>query len=316
KVSTAGVLTVLHNFACTTEGRGLIGPLVQGTDGNFYGYSTGGATNQQEIYKITASGAFTMLHSMTAAEGNASRNGLIQATDGNLYGTAVGGGTFNKGTIFKITTGGALTVLFNCDGSNNFGVNPTSNLTQHTNGLLYGDTLGGGDNNAGVFYSLDVGLGPFVSLVSTSGKEGAKIGIRGQGFSASSVVKFGGVQATSVTRQGSTFLNATVPAGALTGSVTVTTGATTLTSNRTFRVTPTLASFSPTSGSVGTPVMITGTGLLQTTKVTFNKVKATTVTINSDTQVTANVPTGATTGKIAITTAGGTATSRTVFTVN
>jgi uncharacterized protein (TIGR03437 family) len=62
--------------------------------------------------------------------------------------------------------------------------------------------------------------------------------------------------------------------------------------------------------------MITGTGLLQKTKVTFNHVAATTVTINSDTQVTVNVPTGATTGKISITTRGGTATSSTVFTVN
>ena len=97
--------------------------------------------------------------------------------------------------------------------------------------------------------------------------------------------------------------------------MTVQTGATTLTSNSIFQVTPTLASFSPTSGPVGTPVVITGTGLLQTTKVTFNRVAATTFTINSDTQVTADVPTGATTGKIAITTRGGTATSTQIFTV-
>ena len=165
-------------------------------------------------------------------------------------------------------------------------------------------------------YSLDVGLGPFVNLVTASGKEGTKIGILGQGFTAASVVKFGGTQATTVTRQGTTFLNATVPAGALTGLVTVTTGATTLTSNNTFRVTPTFPSFSPTSGPVGTPVVLTGTGLTQTTKVTFGGVKATTVTVNSDTQVTANVPTGARTGKIVITTLGGSVKSATIFTVN
>jgi len=167
-----------------------------------------------------------------------------------------------------------------------------------------------------VVYSLDVGLGPFVNLVTASGKEGTKIGILGQGFTAASVVKFGGTQATTVTRQGTTFLNATVPAGALTGLVTVTTGATTLTSNNTFRVTPTFPSFSPTSGPVGTSVVLTGTGLTQTTKVTFGGVKATTVTVNSDTQVTANVPTGAVTGKIAITTLGGSVKSTTNFTVN
>jgi hypothetical protein len=159
-------------------------------------------------------------------------------------------------------------------------------------------------------------VGPFVNLVTASGKEGVKIGILGQGFSSSSVVKFGGVQATTIQRTGTTFIDATVPAGALTGSVTVTTGATTLTSNNTYRVTPTFPSFSPTSGSVGTPVVLTGTGLTQTTKVTFGGVKATTVTVNSDTQVTANVPTGAVTGKIAITTQGGSVTSKTNFTVN
>jgi hypothetical protein len=53
---------------------------------------------------------------------------------------------------------------------------------------------------------------------------------------------------------------------------------------------------------VGTPVTITGDSLTQTTKLTFGGVKATTVAVNSDTQATANVPTGAKTGKIAITT--------------
>jgi uncharacterized protein (TIGR03437 family) len=56
--------------------------------------------------------------------------------------------------------------------------------------------------------------------------------------------------------------------------------------------------------------------LTQTTKVTFGGMKATSFTVNSDTQVTAEVPTGAKTGKIAVTTLGGSATSKTTFTVN
>jgi IPT/TIG domain len=98
--------------------------------------------------------------------------------------------------------------------------------------------------------------------------------------------------------------------------VTVTTGSSTLTSNVEFRVKPTFLSFSPTSGPVGTPVTITGTALTQTTKVTFGGVAATTFAVNSDSQVTANVPTGAVTGKIVIKTNGGTAASKTSFTVN
>jgi uncharacterized protein (TIGR03437 family) len=106
-----------------------------------------------------------------------------------------------------------------------------------------------------------------------------------------------------------------VPAGALTGKVTVTTGPITLSSSQTFKVLPTITKFSPTGGPVGTSVTITGTGLKQTTKVTFDG-KSATFTVNSDTQVTADVPTGAATGKIAVTTKGGSATSATSFTVN
>jgi hypothetical protein len=206
-------------------------------------------------------------------------------------------------------------------------------LIQHTDGLLYGTTYVGGNpsnscqsilypggeptvyNGCGVFYKLNVGLEPFVSLAPRSGRESATIGILGQGFSSASLVKFDGVTAVSTTH-GSTFISATVPSGALTGSVTVTTGATTRTGNKSFRVTPTFPSFNPTSGPVGTPVVLTGTGLTQTTRVTFGGVAATTVTVNSDTQVTADVPTGAITGRIVITTMGGSVESATDFTVN
>lgn len=48
----------------------------------------------------------------------------------------------------------------------------------------------------------------------------------------------------------------------------------------------------------------------------FGRVKATSFTVTSDTQVTADVPTGAKTGKIVVTTKGGTAASEASFTVN
>jgi len=94
----------------------------------------------------------------------------------------------------------------------------------------------------------------------------------------------------------------------------VTTPGGVLTSNRKFLVIPQITSFAPISGPVGTKVAITGAGFTGTTKVTFGAT-ATSFTVNSNTQVTATVPTGAVTGKISITTAGGTATSATVFTV-
>jgi Abnormal spindle-like microcephaly-assoc'd, ASPM-SPD-2-Hydin len=77
---------------------------------------------------------------------------------------------------------------------------------------------------------------------------------------------------------------------------------------------PTFTSFTPTSGGVGTSVVITGTRFLGTSAVEFNGVSAT-FTVDSDTQITATVPEGATTGPITATTSGGTATSATDFTV-
>jgi len=327
---------VLHTFA-GTDGSNASYPLIQASDGNFYGTTyTGGSSNAGVIFKITAGGTYNVIYNLNGTtDASGPSSALVQATNGKLYGVTANAtaDSTNNGTIFSVTTSGTFTTLYAFTFVGTDGGYPVSPLIQHTDGLLYGTTYVGGSpsndctsilypggeptvyNGCGVFYKLNVGLGPFVSLLPRSGKEGAVIGILGQGFTSASVVMFDGVTAVSTTR-GSNFISATVPAGILTGLVTVTTGATTRTSNKAFRVTPTFPSFNPTSGPVSTPVVLTGTGLMQTTKVTFGGVAATTVTVNSDTQVTADVPTGAVTGKIVISTNGGVAESTTDFTVN
>lgn len=79
---------------------------------------------------------------------------------------------------------------------------------------------------------------------------------------------------------------------------------------------PTLTGFSPASGVIGSTVTLTGTALTGTTRVTFGGVSAPHYSVTSDTQVQATVPAGALTGPIALTTAGGTATSASAFTVS
>ena len=109
---------------------------------------------------------------------------------------------------------------------------------QHTNGILYGDTSLGGDiNNTGVFYSLNLGLKPFVSLLPASGKVGATVEILGQGFTGTTAVSFNGAAAAKFTVVSNTFMTAVVPTGAATGLVTVTGPSGTLQSNKNFRVT-------------------------------------------------------------------------------
>lgn len=321
KITPAGKETLVYSFQGGTDGQNPYTSLIQGSDGNYYGTTEGnGGSNFGTVFKLTPTGVETVLFNFpNQTLGAFPRLPLTQGPDGLLYGIATdcAGGGCGQAGLFDITTRGVYTnlYLYPIIGGNNNSL-PYSPLLLSTNGTLYSVTEGGGSSQVGTFYSLSTTYSPFISVVNlSSAKEGAKVGILGQGFTQASVVKFGGTAATTRTLTGSTFILATVPAGALTGTVTVTTGTKTLTAPKQFKVTPTIVSFSPPSGPVGTVVTITGTGLTQATKVTFNKVSAT-FTVNSDTQITATVPATATTGKIAVTTKGGMASSATTFTVN
>ncbi|MDW8217865.1 MAG: FG-GAP-like repeat-containing protein, partial [Acidobacteriota bacterium] len=154
------------------------------------------------------------------------------------------------------------------------------------------------------------------SFTPTSGSVGTVVTITGTNFANVTRVTFNGVSAT-FTVNSPTQITATVPTGATTGPIAVTTpDGTTATSQTPFVVVqpPTITSFAPTSGVVGTAVTITGTNFEGATGVTFNGLSAR-FTVRGGDQVTATVPVGATTGPIAVTTPGGTATSRTNFTV-
>lgn len=313
KVTGSGQFTLLHTFNLS-DGANPYSALVLGKDGNFYGATfNGGTVGYGVVFKITPAGALTVLHSFTpATDGATPYGGLVQATDGNFWGASYVGGTKNHGTIYRITPSGTFSTRYNFDSPS--GANPMITLLQHTTGTLYGDTNIGGTHNAGTFYSLKAGLVAYAALLPTSGKVGKTIDILGQGFNGATGVSFNG-KAAQFNISSDTYISATVPAGATTGIVTVAMSGGNLNSRQNFRVTPVIRSFTPLSGPVGTPVTITGVSLTQTSMVTFGGVKATTFAVNSDTQVTANVPTGARTGKIAITTPGGTATSPAVFTV-
>lgn len=323
RITPSGGISVLYNFD-EKHGETPIGPLVQASDGNFYGTTTGGGTYGPHccgvIFRITPTGTLTVLHDFPASadDGINVIAGLVQATDGNLYGTTAGGGADAEGIIFSISPKSpyAYKILYAFDGTT--GASPQVTLVQHTNGILYGDTEAGGIDTkycgaCGTFYSLNMGLKPFVRLVSASGKVASTVEILGQGFTGTTGVSFGGTSAT-FTVSSSTYLTAKVPAGARTGAVTVTTPGGKLTSSQSFRVTPQITSFTPTSGPVGTSVEIKGVSLTQTTRVQFGSESAS-FKVNSDTLVTATVPAGAKTGEITITTAGGSATSKGVFTV-
>jgi len=319
RFATSGAYATLYTFD-GIHGRNPLGALVQADDGNFYGATTlGGTADAGIIFKITPNRTFTILHNFTGGgDGMNVVGGLMQATDGYLYGTNdIGGqGGFIGGVLFRISTSGAFAVLHNFFFDS--GSSPQVTLLQHTNGKIYGDTAVGGVNNGGdgTFFSFDVGLGPFVSFYPAARQVGNTVQFLGQGFIGTSAVSFDGTPASSFQVVADTYMTATVPDGATSGFLTVTTPHGTLKSNKQFLVKPQITSFSPASGPVGTTVVISGISLAQTSQVTIGGKLATGFSVSSDKQVTAKVPTGATTGmKITLTTTGEPAYSPTTFTV-
>jgi uncharacterized repeat protein (TIGR01451 family) len=77
---------------------------------------------------------------------------------------------------------------------------------------------------------------------------------------------------------------------------------------------PKITSFTPASGAVGATVTVKGTNLENATKVALHG-KVATITSDTATQIKFTVPTGATTGKIVVTTPGGDVSSATNFKV-
>jgi len=340
KLSSEGSFTILHNFLGGSDGSSPLSAPIEASDGNFYGTTNGNAGNPPTAYKYTPSGTFTTIYQFDSAHGVQVQAGLIQGSDGNLYGTAIEGGVNNNGTLFKLSTSGTLlyyyafpggsggalpfgglteasdgniygtteeggmtpgpgfgtvfkmdrtgniSILYSFDpftgdavypvaglvqgtdgylygvllygGTNNFGglfrISTTGSyrqlysfssaigqsavaaLFQDTNGLFYGSAEYGGAYGFGAVYSLNMGLGPFVTFVSRTGKVGQSAQILGQGLTGTTRVTFNGKAATKFSVVNDTYMTAVVPTGATTGRVVVTTPTGKLTSNVSFRI--------------------------------------------------------------------------------
>jgi uncharacterized repeat protein (TIGR03803 family) len=178
KIGLNGVLATLHSFAAS-DGSSPNAKLLQASDGNFYGTTTSGGNTQActfgcgTIFRITAGGSFTSLHSFDGADGSFVTAGLIQASDGNFYGVAGrGGSSCGCGTIFKITAGGTLTVLHYFAGFPTEGSLPVGGLLEAGNGNFYGTTESGGSTGDGSVFSLT----GFTATVVTSTPNPSEVG--------------------------------------------------------------------------------------------------------------------------------------------
>jgi uncharacterized repeat protein (TIGR03803 family) len=185
KMTPAGTETILYSFGATgADGNTPEAGLIEGTDGNFYGTTTlGGAHGGGTVFKITPTGAETVLYSFGATSTDAfqPRAGLILGSDGNFYGTTYAGGANKEsGTVFKITPAGVETVLYSFGATSTDGSLPVAGLLQGADGNFYGTTSigganGGGATNSGTVFKLTpAGVETVLHSFGTSSNDGAE----------------------------------------------------------------------------------------------------------------------------------------------
>jgi uncharacterized repeat protein (TIGR03803 family) len=296
EMTPSGTLTTLYTFCSQlgcTDGAVLYDALVQGSDGNYYGTTwAGGAGNGGTIFKITPTGTLTTLYSFCVSDYPYCGDGsnpikLTLGNDGNFYGTTAYGGGNGEGSIFKITPAGTLTTIYNfcsliacADGAT-----PRDGLTLGSDGNFYSTTYYGGANNQGTVFQFTP-AGVMTTLHSFDGSDG-RYPIQHL-FQATNGVFYGVTDNDGSNGDGTVF------------SLSV-------------GLTP-LVETAPASGMVGSKVIILGNKLTGATSVTFNGTAATFKVVSS-TEITTTVPSGATSGKVQVTTPGGVLTSNVNFLV-
>jgi uncharacterized repeat protein (TIGR03803 family) len=236
KLTLNGVLKAVHSFNCSNGGGYPVAPLVQASNGNYYGTTpNNGSSDFGVLYDLGASFGETVVHTFTSSGARTPEGGLVQGTDGNLYGVSESTGNLDGGELYTWNPS-TLTYseLYQFTGDGNI----IAPLMQHTSGLFYGTSQEQGTHGDGFLFSVNMSLGPFVAFVYPGGKVGNTAEILGQGLTGTTSVTFNGLAATSFTVVSDTYMTAVVPTGATTGAVVVTTPGGTLTSNVSFRVSP------------------------------------------------------------------------------
>jgi len=320
---------ILHNFGIGTDGVNPQAGLIFDAAGNLFGTTFGGGSGLfctiiggpgagcGTAFELTpaAAGEWTekILYNfgMTNYSAFSPSGGLIFGAAGNLFGTTYFGGdcgasidrALGCGTVFELTptAGGEWTesILYN------FGFPPDPSGPQggvifDAAGNLYGASYGGGATpicsndtlRCGTVYKLKPAAGGVwdETLLHSfgAGDDGDQL-FAGLVLDAAGTL-YGTTAGGGAYNAGTVFEILNIPR-------------------------PRIFSFSPTSGPVGTTVVITGKNFTGATEVTFHDQKMATFTLDSDTQITATVPADAITGVICVWTGAGNADLSTLFTV-
>ncbi len=168
----AQTFTVLYTFTGGADGGQPYAGLIVDNKGNLYGTTSEGGSGLLgcpkgcgTVFKVDSAGNETVLHNfgqITTDGASPMFGSLIRDSAGNLYGTTSFGGTYDSGTIFRLSASGKETVLSFAGGAK--GGFPYAGLTPDTAGNVYGTT-----------YYRGTGCPPYgcgtVFKVSSTGKE-------------------------------------------------------------------------------------------------------------------------------------------------
>ena len=145
-------VTVIHSFSLAdSSGVFPFGPLFLGKDNALYGTTreneSGGAPS---VFRIDTAGNFSVVASLPGTE---PVGGVIQAKNGDFYGTGDGGPS--KGSLFRVSGKGKVTVLNRFDGAD--GIGPRYQFTPFGDGFFYSNALEGGllDPQGGSIFRID-----------------------------------------------------------------------------------------------------------------------------------------------------------------
>jgi uncharacterized repeat protein (TIGR03803 family) len=166
--ATESVLYAFGGLINNNDGGTPMGGLTQGSDGNFYGFTTsGGDHNYGTFFKFTPSGIETKLYSFGASSGDGifPQGVPVLGSDGNFYGVAQDGGANGNGVIFRITPAGAETILHSFGTGANDGFLPAAGLMLASDGNFYGTTQLGGVNHEGTVFKISTS-GPYSQVYS------------------------------------------------------------------------------------------------------------------------------------------------------
>lgn len=160
-------LTLLHTFAAGRVDGGTPNGSILLDGDQLYGVtSAGGQRNKGVLFRMNKNGSdYKILHHFVngMADGSDPCSTLV-CDDTALYGTASGGGLGDKGVVFRLNKDGTdYRILHQFPGSGADGVRPQSALTL-IGSTLYGVTIGGGQNQAGVLFSISTKGKGFIVL--------------------------------------------------------------------------------------------------------------------------------------------------------